>query len=282
MKIGLLLEGGGMRGIYTAGILDVLLEENIVVDGMVCVSAGALFGLNFPSKQKGRALRYNLKYLFDKRYMGWRSFLTTGNMVNKDFAYYKIPFELDKFDNEAYKASGIDVKVPITNVETGKAEYIDLVDPLAQMEVLRAASALPLVSRMVKIESGLYLDGGIADSIPIDYMESLGYDKIIVILTQPKDYRKRKAAKWVYALRYWRYPKLVEAMGARHEQYNQSLDRLEQLEKEGKIIVVRPSKPIKVGRLEKSKDKIQEIYQLGQKDIQIFLDNVYQYLKRES
>lgn len=280
MKIGLLLEGGGMRGIYTAGILDVLLEENVIVDGMVCVSAGALFGLNFPSKQKGRALRYNLKYLFDKRYMGWRSFLMTGNMVNKEFAYYKIPFELDKFDNDMYKSSGISVKVPITNVKTGNAEYIDLIDPLAQMEVLRAASALPLVSRMVKIDNDLYLDGGIADSIPIDYMESLGYDKIIVILTRPKNYRKRKATKWVYALRYWRFPKLVEAMANRHEQYNQSLDKLEQLEKDGKVIIVRPSESIKVGRLEKSKDKIQEIYQLGKKDIQMLLDKVYHYLEK--
>lgn len=279
MKIGLLLEGGGMRGIYTAGVLDVLLEEELVVDGMVCVSAGALFGVNFPSKQKGRALRYNLEYLFDKRYMGWRSFLTTGNMVNKDFAYYKVPFELDKFDNEVYKASGILVTVPITNVKTGQAEYINLTDPLAQMEVLRAASALPLVSKMVQIDDDLYLDGGIADSIPISYMESLGYDKLIVVLTQPKNYRKKKAQKWVYALRYWRYPKLVEAMANRHEQYNRSLDELNRLESEGKIFVIRPSETVKVGRLEKSKDKIKEIYNLGQKDIRNILQRCYRYLK---
>ncbi|MBS4769832.1 patatin family protein [Carnobacteriaceae bacterium zg-ZUI240] len=280
-KVGLLLEGGGMRGMYTAGVLDVLMEHDIKVDGMVCVSAGALFGVNYLSKQKGRALRYNLNYLLDKRYMGWHSFLTTGNMVNKEFTYYTVPFTLDPFDNETYKSSNIPVHVPITNVETGQAEFVMVSDVFQQMEVLRAASALPIVSKLVEIDGKFYLDGGMADSIPIDFMQEQSFDKIIIVLTRPKDYRKKKVIKWVYQLLYRRYPKLVETIANRHEHYNATVEKIMKLEEEGKVFVIRPTENITIGRLEKSKQKIQEIYDLGSQNMHQRLEKLYAYLEKE-
>jgi len=153
MKIGLVLEGGAMRGMFTAGVLDVLLDEQIAVDGAVTVSAGALFGINYPAKQRGRVLRYNLKYLHDKRYMGWHSLFTTGNVVNKAFAFYELPFTLDPFDQATFAASQIDFWVTLTNIETGEPEYVKITDAFAQMEALRATSAMPMVSRVVEIEA---------------------------------------------------------------------------------------------------------------------------------
>ena len=189
MKVGLVLEGGAMRGMFTAGVLDVFLDEQIHIDGIVSVSAGALFGVNLPSKQRGRVLRYNKKYLNDKRYMGWHSLFTTGNIVNKDFAFYQLPFELDVFDQEAFARSGINFYTVLTNVESGEAEYVKIHDAFEQMETLRATSAMPFVSKMVEIDGKKYLDGGIADSIPLRFCQQLGYDKIIVVLTRPLDYR---------------------------------------------------------------------------------------------
>lgn len=167
MKVGLVLEGGGMRAMFTAGVLDVFLTENVQVDGIVAVSAGVLFGVNYPAKQYGRALRYNKKYLNDKRYMGWHSLLTTGNIVNKDFAFYELPFTLDPFDAETFRQLKIDFYATLTNVQTGEAEYVKLDDVFNEMEVLRATSAMPFVSKMVEINGQYYLDGGIADSIPL-------------------------------------------------------------------------------------------------------------------
>ena len=151
MKVGLVLEGGAMRGMFTAGVLDVFLDEQIHIDGIVSVSAGALFGVNLPSKQRGRVLRYNKKYLNDKRYMGWHSLFTTGNIVNKEFAFYQLPVELDVFDQEAFARSGIDFYTVLTNVESGEAEYVKIYDAFEQMETLRATSAMPFVSKMVEI-----------------------------------------------------------------------------------------------------------------------------------
>lgn len=161
MKTGLVLEGGAMRGLFTAGVLDVFLDEQIQVNGMVTVSAGALFGVNFPSQQHGRVLRYNLKYLNDKRYMGLHSLLTTGNVVNRDFAFYELPFTLDPFDQTTFSQSNIDFWVTLTNVETGEPEYIKITDAFVQMETLRATSAMPMVSKMVEVDGKRYLDGGL-------------------------------------------------------------------------------------------------------------------------
>lgn len=280
MKIGLVLEGGAMRGMFTAGVLDVLLDEQIAVDGAVTVSAGALFGINYPAKQRGRVLRYNLKYLHDKRYMGWHSLFTTGNVVNKAFAFYKLPFTLDPFDQATFAASQIDFWVTLTNIETGEPEYVKITDAFAQMEALRATSAMPMVSRVVEIEGKKYLDGGISDSIPLDKAMALGYDKIIVILTRPLDYRKKPSNNWLFKLFYRHYPKLIERWANRYAEYNQAVEKVIEMEKAGKIFVIRPSESLDISRLEKDLAKVQAMYDLGVKDGQAALSGLKDYLAK--
>ena len=280
MKIGLVLEGGAMRGMFTAGVLDVLLDEQIAVDGAVTVSAGALFGINYPAKQRGRVLRYNLKYLHDKRYMGWHSLFTTGHVVNHAFAFYELPFTLDPFDQATFAASQIDFWVTLTNIETGEPEYVKITDAFAQMEALRATSAMPMVSRVVEIEGKKYLDGGISDSIPLDKAMALGYDKIIVILTRPLDYRKKPSNNWLFKLFYRNYPKLIERWANRYAEYNQAVEKVIEMEKAGKIFVIRPSESLDISRLEKDLAKVQAMYDLGVKDGQAALSKLKDYLAK--
>ena len=278
MKIGLVLEGGAMRGLFTAGVLDVFLDEQIQVDGMVTVSAGALFGVNFPSQQRGRVLRYNLKYLNDKRYMGLHSLLTTGNVVNRDFAFYELPFTLDPFDQTTFSQSNIDFWVTLTNVETGEPEYIKITDAFAQMETLRATSAMPMVSKMVEIDGKRYLDGGIADSIPLQKTFALGYNKIIVVLTRPLDYRKKPSSMMLFNLIYRKFPKLCQRWANRYLEYNQAVERVIELEKQGKIFVIRPSVDLQISRLEKDPAKVQAMYDLGMSDAKKQMQALKDYL----
>lgn len=263
MKVGLVLEGGGMRAMFTAGVLDVFLTENVQVDGIVAVSAGVLFGVNYPAKQYGRALRYNKKYLNDKRYMGWHSLLTTGNIVNKDFAFYELPFTLDPFDAETFRQSKIDFYATLTNVQTGEAEYVKLDDVFNEMEVLRATSAMPFVSKMVEINGQYYLDGGIADSIPLKKCQTLGYDKIIVVLTRPLEYRKKPTPSWIFNLFYRDYPHLVEKLKTRYQNYNDTVEEIIRLNNNKDIFVIRPSHHLPISRIEKDVEKVQAMYDLG-------------------
>ncbi|EGP06109.1 hypothetical protein GEW_03917 [Pasteurella multocida subsp. gallicida str. Anand1_poultry] len=263
MKVGLVLEGGGMRAMFTAGVLDVFLTENVQVDGIVAVSAGVLFGVNYPAKQYGRALRYNKKYLNDKRYMGWHSLLTTGNIVNKDFAFYELPFSLDPFDAETFRQSKIDFYATLTNVQTGEAEYVKLDDVFNEMEVLRATSAMPFVSKMVEINGQYYLDGGIADSISLKKCQALGYDKIIVVLTRPLEYRKKPTPSWIFNLFYRDYPHLVEKLKTRYQNYNDTVEEIIRLNNNKDIFVIRPSHHLPISRIEKDVEKVQAMYDLG-------------------
>ena len=264
MKVGLVLEGGGMRALFTAGVLDALLDiKELDIDGIVGVSAGALFGVNYVSGQKERAIRYNIKYARDKRYMGLYSWITTGNAVNEEFAFYEIPFKLDVFDQEKFKQSKIDFYVVMTNVESGKSEYVLIKDVFKQMEYLRATSALPFASKIIEINGKKYLDGGISDSIPIDYCESLGYDKIILVLTRPENTHKEDKLNFLYKLVYRKYPNLVKRLINMGKDYEIVLKKIKDLENEKKIFVIRPPKVLKIGRLEKNEKKIQNVYDIG-------------------
>ena len=280
MKVGLVLEGGAMRGMYTAGVLDVFLEQNIKVDGIIGVSAGVLFGVNYCSKQVGRAIRYNKKYCQDKNYMSLYSLITTGNIVNKQFAYYDVPMKHDVFDIDEYKKSKTVFYATVTNIETGQAEYIKLDDVLSQMEVLRATGAMPYVSKIVEYDGCKYLDGALADSIPLNKCFDMGYDKVIVVLTKPLNYRKKKPPVWISKLVYKKYPRLVEAINTRYIRYNETMDMIEQLEKEGKIFVFRPSRKVKMGRIEKDPDKLQEMYDLGVSDCHDLVDKLREFLNK--
>ncbi|MBE5821574.1 MAG: patatin family protein [Clostridiales bacterium] len=282
MSVGLVLEGGAMRGMYTAGVLDVFLDNNIRIDGIIGVSAGVLFGVNYLSKQRGRVIRYNQKYINDKRYMGFKSLITTGNIINKDFAFYEIPTKLDIFDQETFAKSNTPFYATITNIETGKPEYVKLTDVYKQIEVLRATSAMHFVSKFVELDTGKYLDGGISDSIPIDKCIEMGYDKIIVILTRPIEYRKKKGNTLLAKLKYGKYPNLVNAINNRYIKYNNTVEKIIDMENKKEIFVIRPSKTIKMKRIEKDINKLQEMYDLGIKDCKNALDDLNKYLRGDS
>lgn len=279
MKVGLVLEGGALRAMYTAGILDVWMDEGIHVDALFGVSAGALFGANLFSGQKGRALRYNKRFLCDKRYMSMYSFLTTGDYVGKRFAYYDITTKYDPYDEEAFERSGGEFYASVTNVRTGRAECMQIKNVLEDMEILRATSALPFVSRFVDIGGEKYLDGGVADSIPLDACMEKEYDKIVVVLTRPMTYRKKPMKSALIRMRYGRYPAFCQALENRHAVYNAQVECIEALEKEGKIFVIRPDQALALSRLEKDPEKLQAVYDKGIEDGKKTLAALRAYLK---
>ena len=281
MKVGLVLEGGALRGIYTAGVLDVLLKNNVKVDKIIGVSAGALFGVNYKSNQAGRALRYNKKYCNNKNYMSYYSFFTTGNIVNREFCFDKLVNELDPFDYETYSNNNIDFYATVTNLETGNAEY-HLIKNLRNekdSEYLRASGSMPFVSRIVEIDGKKYLDGAIADSIPVDKMLTMDVDKIIVVPTRPIDFRRRKKTAIFNKLKYKKYPKFVDKLSNRYKMYNKEVERIIDLENQGKVFVIRPSRFVNIKRLEKNPEIIQEMYDLGVSDTKSKLKELKKYLE---
>ena len=266
MKTGLVLEGGGMRGLFTAGVLDVMMERDIKVDGIVGVSAGACFGCNYVSKQPGRILRYNVNMTKEPRYMGLRPLLSTGNLMNPEFAYHTLPDEIDIFDKDTFNKSSVEYHVVCTDLLTGEPVYKHLTPPVDYdfMEWLRASSALPLVSIPVELEGRQLLDGGMTDSIPLKYFQNLGYEHNIVILTQPKGFTKKrtKLMPLFHALMR-KYPAVIEAMNRRHIMYNAQLEYLAQEEKAGRITVIAPDDTLPIGRTEQNVEKMKRVYQMG-------------------
>lgn len=267
MKTGLILEGGAMRGLFTAGVIDVFLENDIVFDGMIGVSAGAAFGCNYKSKQNGRVLRYNLKYCRDKRYCSFRSLLMTGDMYGADFCYKELPEKLDIFDNDTFNKNPMKFYVVCTDIKTGKAFYKECSNTKDDyLEYIRASASMPLVSRIVNIGENKYLDGGIADSVPLKYFESIGYDRNVVVLTQPKGYQKKKNSLMPLAKAVLRkYPKMLETMAKRHIVYNETTNYIEGKEKNGEILVIRPAKSLGVKHAEHSSEKLRAAYEEGRR-----------------
>ncbi len=267
MKTGLVLEGGAMRGLFTAGVLDVLMENKITFDGVIGVSAGAAFGCNFKSGQIGRAVRYNVRFCRDRRYCGLGSLWKTGDIFNTDFCYGEVPLKLDPFDFDAFEKDPTDFYVVCTDVETGQAlchRYTGRDDH--GFDWIRASASMPLVSRMVEIEGRKLLDGGIADSIPASCFESMGYTRNVVILTRPEGYRKKKnQALPLIRRKYRAYPRLVEAMEQRHLVYNAELDYVAQAQAEGRMFVIRPEKALAVRRIEKNPERLRAAYEEGRK-----------------
>lgn len=279
MKVGLVLEGGAMRGMYTAGILDAFLDNDIDVDALVGVSAGALFGVNYVSKQRGRAIRYNKRFNSDKNYMGLRPLFREGNIVSTEYAYHKVPKELDKFDDEAYKKSNISFYAVVTNMENGKAEYIKVKSVFEQMDTLRASGSMPFVSRPVTIGDNQYLDGAVADSIPFEFMRKLGCDKVIVVLTRNLGYIKAPLPKVLIRLWYGKKTAFSKRLAKRHLVYNRSIEKLQELEAKGEVFVFRPSRPMKIGKIEKNPKRLQKVYELGLLDGREQMNKLKEYLK---
>ena len=277
-KTGLVLEGGAMRGMFTCGVIDVFMENGIRFDAACGISAGAVFGCNYKSRQIGRAIRYNKKYCRDPRYCSIRSLLKTGDLYGVDFCYKKIPDELDPFDREVFAKDPMDFYVGVTDVATGKSVYHKCTDGEENdIKWMQASASMPVVSRPVSVEGGLYLDGGIADSIPVEFMEKSGYDRNVVILTQPKGYIKRKTLPLMKAaLR--KYPKIAEGMAKRHEVYNRQVRMVEDREKEGKVLVIRPPESLGIGRTEKDPAKLERVYMTGRKEALRLLDDVRRFM----
>lgn len=268
MKIGLVLEGGGMRGLYTAGVIDVMLDHGFEPDVVCGTSAGVTFGVNLLSKQRGRVLRYNKRFVGDRRYISLHSWLTTGNMINKDFAYGLLPRELDPFNEETFEKSKAEFYATITNMRTGQAEYVRITDTWKQMDLIRASASLPIICQPVEWQGEKYLDGGLADNIPLDKCLELGCDKVIIVLTRPMDYVRNDHIAPLCRLAFPRYKALLRTIEQRNDQYNARIQQIRKLEQEGKVFVIRPSENRPVGRLEKDPEKLKALHALGMQDAQ--------------
>ncbi|MBQ3143555.1 MAG: patatin family protein [Akkermansia sp.] len=280
MKKGLILEGGAMRGMFTAGVTDVMMEQGIEFDGAVGVSAGAAFGCNYKSRQVGRAIRYNKRFCNDRRYCGLRSLLLTGNIYNTDFAYREVPLHLDEFDFAAYTANPMEFWLVCTDIETGLPVY-HRYDGYHDhgFDWIRASASMPMVSRTVEIDGQKLLDGGISDAIPLRFFEHCGYHRNVVILTQPADYRKKKtSAMPLIRLLYHKYPALVNAMETRHRMYNDTLEYIAQQEAAGNILVIRPAAPLPVSRVEKNPERLQAAYDIGRATAAAQLEAIRHFL----
>ena len=278
MKTGLVLEGGGTRGIYTAGILDVFLEHDIHFDGVIGVSAGAIHGCSFVSGQKGRSIRYYKKYSKDPRFMSIRSWLKTGDFIGADFCYHELPEKLDIYDNDAFLASNTKFYATCTNLETGKAEHHEFTDMFEQIDYLRASASLPYFSRIVEIDGKKYLDGGCADSVPIEAFQKMGYEKNVIILTRPAGYQKKPEHPALSSIFYSKYPKFIQTLNQRYLNYNETMEKINQMEKAGTVLVIRPEETLNIGRLENNPEKTQEIYDIGYQDGLKMIEKVKAFL----
>ncbi|MBP3926893.1 MAG: patatin family protein [Clostridium sp.] len=281
VRYGLVLEGGGMRGIYTAGVLDVFLDQGIRFDGVIGVSAGAIHGASFVSGQMGRSIRYYKKYCRDRHFMSWWSFFTTGDIVGRKFCYQDLPERLDPYDYNAFDKSGIEYYVGCSNVETGKPEYIRITDMRKQMDYMRASASLPYVSRIVRIDGKKLLDGGCTDSVPLTAFRKLGFSRNVVILTRPKGYVKEPENQKLAALFFHRYPAFARALKNRHLFYNQNIKEIERLEASGEAFVIRPSVTPAIGRMDHDPEKIQKTYEIGRRDALQQLTALNQWLEKE-
>ena len=280
LKTGLVLEGGAMRGMFTAGVLDVFMEHGVHFDGLIGVSAGAVFGPNFLSGQNGRVIRYSKRYNDDPDYMGLKPLLSTGNIVSTKYAYGTVPILLDPFDDEAFRASGVPFYAVLTNLRTGEPEYMQIHSVFGEMDVIRASASLPFASKPVELNGEKYLDGGVSDSIPYEAMRRMGYDRLVVILTRDKTYRKKPMNPALIRARYARYPAFCKRLQQRAEAYNRSVDALNQLESAGEIFVIRPDQPIGIKRIETDPDKLQAVYDLGRRDGTASLDAMNAFLNK--
>ncbi len=281
MKHGLVMEGGAMRGLFTAGVIDVMMEKNLTFDGAIGVSAGAVFGCNFKSKQPGRVLRYNLRFCRDPRYSSFRSLFRTGDLFGADFCYREIPDLLDPFDRETYARSPMDFYVVATDVHTGQPVYHNCrTGDEEDLTWFRASASMPLAARTVSVGDYTLLDGGISDSIPLKHLESLGYDRNVVILTQPIGYVKQKN-KAMPLMRnvYRQYPKLLQTIARRQDVYNETTAYIREKERRGEVFVIRPEAPLSIGRVEHHREKIQAVYDQGRAVAQKRLNALKEFLK---
>ena len=279
MKKGLVLEGGAMRGLWTAGVIDVMMEHGVQPDGLIGVSAGSAFGCNYKSRQIGRAIRYNTRFAKDPRYSGWKSLVTSGDYYNANFGYHVVPFEYDKFDIETFEKNPLEFTVVCTDVATGLPVYhvMDHVD-YDELEWLRASASMPLASKVVEVDGWKLLDGGVGDSIPLEYFEKQGYKRNVVILTQPLGYRKTHLNLMpLMRLALRKYPHFLKALDERHLMYNCQLDYVAEAERLGRCLVIRPDENIPIGHLSHDAQQMRHVYELGRAVGERYIDKIKEY-----
>ncbi len=282
-KTALIMEGGAMRGMFTAGVIDVFMEQGIEFDAAAGISAGAVFGCNYKSRQIGRPLRYNKNYCRDPRYCSFRSLIKTGDLYGVDFCYRHLPENLDPFDTEAFMANPMKFYVGATDVLTGKPVYHLCTDgKKLDMLWMRASASMPMVSRPVEVEGKYLLDGGIADSVMFQFMEDQGYHRNVILLTQPAGYRKKKSSAMPLmraSLR--KYPAIRDDLERRHTVYNKQMEEIEQRERDGSVFVIRPPYPLNIGRIERDPKEIERVYQIGRSEAMRVLEPMKNYLNRK-
>ncbi|MBO7259703.1 MAG: patatin family protein [Paludibacteraceae bacterium] len=281
MKQGLVLEGGALRGLFSVGVMDVLMEHNVRFDGAIGVSAGASFGCNYKSGQIGRVLRYNKRFAKDWRYCSVRSFITTGELFGGEFCFHTFPTQLDLFDDEAFDSNPMEFYVVCTDVETGKAHYQKLMhSDWDSAEWIRASSSMPLAAKIIEMGGRKYMDGGITDSIPLKYFLDLGYEKNLVILTQPLGFEKKQTSlfpliKWKYRA----YPEFVDAIANRPNMYNDTLRLVSEEVEKGRALVVCPPATLPINHVSHNPDLMQEVYEIGRKTADENLERILTYLQ---
>lgn len=280
-KTAIVLEGGSFRGQFTAGVLDVLMEHGIQPDSCFGVSAGALNGLNYKSRQIGRGNRVNLTFCNDSRYIGTRSFARSGSLIGYDFMLNDVQDRIDPFDNDAFQANPLRLYAVATDMVFGTAAYLEVANAVLDIDVVRASTSLPLITQPVELDGHLYLDGGVADSVPVEHvLEEAGFDRAVVVLTQHRSYEKgpyefMSAAR----ARYAEYPYLLEALETRHERYNEQRRRIWEYERDGRVLVVAPPRPVEVGHVEHDPVKLLELYIEGRQECARLLDSIRAFLR---
>ena len=283
MKHGLVLEGGAMRGLFTAGVLDVLMENKVAFDGAIGVSAGACFGCNYKSGQIGRVIRYNKRFAKDPRYCSWTSLFKTGDLFNADFCYRELPMNLDVFDAAAYAANPMEFHVVATDCASGRPVYrqLDQAD-IEAFKWIQASASMPLVSRTVRIGEGEYLDGGLSDGIPLKYFESIGYERNVVVTTRPRGYRKFPSWKVALVKPFLRrYPAVVEALRTRHVWYNRTLEYIDSRVEAGATFLIAPEQPLEISRLCHDPEQMQRVYDIGRETASNALCQIKKFLENK-
>lgn len=278
-KKGLVLEGGAMRGLWTAGVTDVMMEHDVWPDGLIGVSAGAAFGCNYKSRQIGRAVRYNMRFAKDPRYSGLRSLFTSGDYFNAQFGYHVVPYEYDIFDIATFEKNPLEFTIVCTDVETGQAVYhtMNHVD-YDELEWLRASASMPVVSRVVEVQGHKLLDGGVSDSIPLEHFEHQGYQRNVVILTQPLGYQKEHNRLMpIIRMTLSKYPLMVKALEERHLMYNKQLEYVAQAEREGRCLVLRPEEKIPIGHISHDPEQMRHVYEMGRRTGEQYIERIKEF-----
>ncbi|MGL6012646.1 MAG: patatin-like phospholipase family protein [Shewanella oncorhynchi] len=280
--VALVLEGGGLRAIYTAGVLDAFLQQSLHFNYVIGVSAGAIYPASYVSRQFGRNLHIQQQYLNDKRYMGIRHWLATGNYVNTDFTYRHMAYELLPFDFDTFLNSNTEFKAGAFNCNTGKTDYFGMADFNEHdklLDVLIASSSLPFMSKPSVINQNPYLDGGIGEPIPLAQSRKDGYARQVVILTQDEHYQKSAMKmNWLARKTYKHYPAVAHALNERHRVYNQALVELNQAVASNNAFVIRPAQPLNLSRLDRNIGKVTAVYQQGLADGQNILPALITWL----